>query len=184
MKVDLVLVDTPVFQGERPGGVDPEHRHARKLDERAEAFVNEASIAREWRQEATEHIKERYIVISWDAEHLVPAITQSSRNSHASRNCSVRARCVKSPLMTMRSGFNSSIWRSTASTRRRSCAPKCKSERWSDASHGARTFQNAPACRSGFRNSTTATAWHLFPCPRRASAQESWECRRGQQGGP
>ena len=34
-ELDLVLVDAPVLERQRPRGVDPEHRDARQLDERA-----------------------------------------------------------------------------------------------------------------------------------------------------
>src|SRR6185369_593790 len=115
-ELHLLLVDPPVLECEGTSGVHAQHGHPGQLDERAQGVVDEAAVARERREEATQHVVERHVVITG--------------NWHASRNCSVRARCVKSPLMTTRSGFNLSTSPRTASTRRSSWAPKWRSERW------------------------------------------------------
>ena len=75
-KLHLLLAHPSVLEGQRPGGVDAENRHARQLDERAERLVDIAAIARERRQEASKHIVQRHVMISGDAEHFMARIAQ------------------------------------------------------------------------------------------------------------
>ena len=75
-ELDLVLVDASVLEGQRPRGVDAEHRDAGKLDERAQGLVDEAAVAGERRQEAAQHVVERNVVVAGNSEHLVTAVAQ------------------------------------------------------------------------------------------------------------
>ena len=47
-----------------------------KLDERAQALVDEAAVARQRRQEAAKHVVQRNVVVAGHAEHLVAALAQ------------------------------------------------------------------------------------------------------------
>ena len=68
--------DAAVLEGQRARGVDAEHGDAGQLDERAQAVVDEAPVARQRRQEAAQHVVERNVVIAGHAEHLVAALAQ------------------------------------------------------------------------------------------------------------
>lgn len=61
----LILVDPAVLECKRAGSVDPQNRDAGELDERAKRLINEAAIASERREESTQHIVERHVVIAW-----------------------------------------------------------------------------------------------------------------------
>ena len=61
-EIDLLLVDPPVLERQRARRVDPQHRRARQLVERAKAFVDEAAITGQRRQEASQDIVQRHIM--------------------------------------------------------------------------------------------------------------------------
>jgi len=76
-ELDLVPVDPPVLESQRPRSVDPKHRHAGQFDEGAKALVDESAVPRQRRQEAAKHVVKRHVMVAGDAKHLVPVVAQA-----------------------------------------------------------------------------------------------------------
>ncbi len=72
----LVLIDSPVLEGERTGGVDSKHRRTRDFLQRAERVVDVARVAGQRRQEAAEDVVERDVVVAGNRQHLVPGVAE------------------------------------------------------------------------------------------------------------
>src|SRR6185369_10456837 len=61
---------------EGTSGVHAQHGHPGQLDERAQGVVDEAAVARERREEATQHVVERHVVITGNSENLMPTVSK------------------------------------------------------------------------------------------------------------